>query len=262
MRLRKNRSFASEGDGRETGKRRRRWGPFSGTQLTVVIVAVAMVLIPTAAFAAIGTFTSTTATPAVTGTNSSASAGAVGVKGVNTGSGLNNRYGVVGTANGAAGIGVQGTGTKNGVVSNGPFLSTGNATIAAGKTFTCGACVTPADLSASAKAIQPLASGESESGMYSAAGGDSTSGLVTAAITFVRPLSAPISHFIDTGAGANVNCPGGGSAAPGYLCLYPSNYFNVSAFGPTTETLQGVNWFWSITGTGSVTDGTYTVTVP
>ncbi len=104
----------------------------------VVGLVSAIVLIPTAAFAAVGTFTSATVTPAVTGTSSAANGGAIGVKGVNSGGGLNTRYGVFGTANGTAGVGVYGSGTAYGVESAGPFLSTGNATVAAGKTLTVG----------------------------------------------------------------------------------------------------------------------------
>jgi len=99
-------------------------------------LATAIVLVPTAAFAAIGTFTNTSVAPAVTGTNSSAAAGAAGVSGVNTGGGLNARYGVVGSANGPAGVGVKGTGTKYGVQSVGPFNATGAATFGSSLTMT------------------------------------------------------------------------------------------------------------------------------
>jgi len=94
-------------------------------------LALAIVLIPTAALAVVGTFSSSTTTPAVTGTNTSAAAGSPGVLGTNTGGGLNTRYGVQGTANGTAGVGVSGTGTKYGVFSNGPLG------VANGKFLTC-----------------------------------------------------------------------------------------------------------------------------
>jgi hypothetical protein len=114
----------------------RGWGPFSGAQLTIVIVAVALVLLPTAAMAAVGTFTSTTVTPAVTGTNSATVANAKGVQGSAsaTSAGVT-RYGVTGNAGGTFGIGVQGTGTKYGVFSNGPLG------VAAGKSLSCTGCV-------------------------------------------------------------------------------------------------------------------------
>jgi hypothetical protein len=150
-----------------TVSRGRGLGRFTGRQLTTIVCVamVSVVAIPTAAMAAVGTFTSSTAAPAVTGTSSSAATNAVGVVGTNTGDGLNPRYGVKGSANGAAGVGVQGTGTKFGVQSVGPFNATGaatfngaatvngaatfkqNATVAAGKKIVCTACVTPADVS-------------------------------------------------------------------------------------------------------------------
>ncbi len=101
---------------------------FANKGWKIAALTTAIVLIPTAAFAAIGTFTNNTAAPAVTGTNSSAAANSPGVSGVNSGGGLNVRYGVVGSANGPAGVGVKGTGTKFGVQSVGPFNATGAAT--------------------------------------------------------------------------------------------------------------------------------------
>jgi hypothetical protein len=123
MRLRKHQSVEETINGEAVpGKRRRRegrgWGPFSGAQLTVVIVAIAaMFAIPTAALAAGGAFTNNSATvPAVKGTNSN-----------------------------AHGTGVQGTGKKYGVYSNGPLG------VAAGKSLSCTKCVSAGALSASAK---------------------------------------------------------------------------------------------------------------
>jgi len=83
-------------------------GPFTGGQLTVVIVALAaMFAIPTAALAAGGAFTNNSATvPAVQATNTN-----------------------------AKGVGVQGTGTKYGVFSNGPLG------VATGKSLSCSGCV-------------------------------------------------------------------------------------------------------------------------
>src|SRR6185436_230928 len=78
--------------------------------------------------------------------------------------------------------------------------------------------VSASNLDAGARAIQPLASGESQSGVFGAAAGDSTSGLVVDAITFVRPLSAPLTGIEDTTfTGVSANCPGPGLAAAGYL---------------------------------------------
>ena len=259
----------------------RGWGPFSGTQLTIVIVAFAAVLIPTAASAAIGAFTSTTATPAVSGTNSSSAVNAKAVFGNESNTGANARYGVLGTAAGTGGVGVWGTGAKYGVYSNGPLFANGNTTINAGKTFACGACVTNADLangsvgstklaagsvgptalSSAAKATRPLASGESESGVFGASGGDSTSGLVVDAITFVRPLSAPLTGIEDTiFTGFSANCPGVGLAAAGWLCLYGGGTDVTGGASLDTE-VTGVVKYWGTTGSGTpYVAGQYTVT--
>ena len=82
MRLRKNRTDAGEttngveGNGRRAG---RGWGPFSGAQLTVIIVAIAvMVMLPVGAFAVSGT--NSFITDAVSGKQASvSSAGALSV---------------------------------------------------------------------------------------------------------------------------------------------------------------------------------------
>jgi hypothetical protein len=98
-------------------------GPFTGGQLTVVIVAIAaMVVIPTTALAASGAFSNNSATvPAVKATNSN-----------------------------AKGIGVQGIGKKYGVFSNGPLG------VAAGKALSCTGCVGPAALSVAATGETPI----------------------------------------------------------------------------------------------------------
>ncbi len=126
----------------------RRLGPFTGRQLTVVIVAIsgAIVLTPVAAMAAVGAFTSSTATPAVTATNSATVAGGKGVSGAATGSGNVARYGVTGSASGTQGIGVEGTGTQYGVYSN------GSLGVATGKSLACTGCVGRSALSSTAVA--------------------------------------------------------------------------------------------------------------
>jgi len=265
-------------------------------------IAAVIALIPTAALAATGTFTSTTTTPAVTGTNSSAAGGSPGVFGTNTGGGLNTRFGVLGTANGPAGAGVWGTGTKYGVFSNGPlgiasgkFLtclavtgcvgstalvnssvtstklaagSVGSSALAAGSvtsTKLAAGSVDVANLTTAAKQIQPLASGQSESGAYSAADGDATgtgNGFLGVGVTYTRPLSAPLSHGMeDTISGLTTECPGAGSALPGWLCFYP--YFEANSLGGycyTTDTPGAVCYFPTKAGGGSYVGGTYTVT--
>ena len=103
---------------RDSDRRDRGLGPFTGGQLTVVIVALAaMFAIPTAALAAGGAFTNNSATvPAVQATNSN-----------------------------AKGVGVQGTGKKYGVFSNGPLG------VAAGKSLSCTGCVGSGALASDAR---------------------------------------------------------------------------------------------------------------
>jgi uncharacterized protein YjbI with pentapeptide repeats len=99
-------------------KTQRGLGPFTGGQLTVVIVAIAaMFAIPTAALAAGGAFTNNSATvPAVQATNSN-----------------------------AHGTGVKGSGNKYGVFSDGPLG------VAAGKALNCAGCVGGGALAKSAR---------------------------------------------------------------------------------------------------------------
>ena len=105
---------------RDRDKRDRGLGPFTGGQLTVVIVALAAVFaIPTAALAAGGVFTNNSATvPAVQATNSN-----------------------------ATGVGVQGTGNKYGVFSNGPLG------VAAGKPLSCSGCIGSGALATGARSL-------------------------------------------------------------------------------------------------------------
>jgi hypothetical protein len=105
---------------RDSDRSHRGLGPFTGGQLTVVIVALAaMFAIPTAALAAGGAFTNNSATvPAVQATNSN-----------------------------AKGVGVQGTGKKYGVFSNGPLG------VAAGKSLSCSGCVGSSALATDARSL-------------------------------------------------------------------------------------------------------------
>jgi hypothetical protein len=108
--------------------RTRGLGPFTGGQLTIVVVAIAaMFALPTAALAAAGAFSNNSATtPAVKGTNANAN-----------------------------GIGAQGSGKKYGVYSDGPLG------VAAGKSLKCTGCVGP---SAIASGARSLANAYSKSG--------------------------------------------------------------------------------------------------
>jgi len=209
---------------------RRGWGPFSGGQLTVVIVAVALVCAPTAALAAIGTFTSNSAVPAVKGTNSS-----------------------------AVGTGVQGTGKKFGVFSNGPLG------VAAGKKLVCTGCV-PAGALANLRSGQSesgtfSAGGGTDTGGYIGQGVTYVRPLSSAILD---------GHIVDvaTGTWPAANCPGPGKAAVGYLCLYEMQTNNVGTGYGYSSTLGttpsfGSVLFWPVVGGGlPYAGGVYTVTAP
>ena len=217
--------------------------------------------------AAVGAFTSTTATPAVTATNSSAAAGAVGVLGRATGTGPNLRTGVHGTASSATGTGVEGTGGRYGVFSN------GRLGVATGKSLLCTACVNGgalhgssvdvSKLTASAKRLQPLASGESESGGVAAAGGPmATTDYLMDGITFARPISAWESLKFASKTTDPSHCPAPDSAAPGYLCFYDQKSHAVAWNGANVWSSTGGDVFWVPTADASWAQWTYTVTAP
>jgi len=225
-------------------------------------LTVAIVLIPTAAYAAIGAFSSHTDTPAVTATNSSKAGGTKAIEGKQTGGGPNTRYGVLGTANGPGGVGVIGTGTQDGIYSNGPLG------IRAGSTLKCSGCVSVSDLAPAAQAVQPLPSGQSESGAFGAGGGNSTGGYIGEGITYPRPLPAAIknANIVNAPTWPVAHCAAPGLADPGYLCLYEAIANDVGAgYGFSTALANaqsiGVILFWPAAGAGSpYVGGVWTVT--
>lgn len=248
-------------------------GPFTGAQLTVIIVAIAaMFAIPTAALAAGGAFTSKNTSAAVLGTNTASKAGAVAVYGKQTGVGTGVRFGVRGAANGKGGVGIEGAGKKYGVFSNGPFAVTGNATvngnvlISPKKTLTCTGCVTPADLGSDAKKTQPLARGESQSGVFNVADiyPTTTPGLLQTSLTFTRRVPGTLLYNVILAGGApTANCTGPGAAAPGYVCVYGTANQDVSAGAGFTISSGGAAVTWTEGGAGSaIARGTFTVTAP
>jgi hypothetical protein len=211
-------------------------GPFSGAQLTVIVVTLAIVIgLPTAAIAAGSVF-------------SSNSNGTPAVKGVNTGSN---------------GVGVVGKGANFGVFSN------GRLGVADGKNLFCKGCITPKDLSEPARDLQVLPHGKSESGVFGAGGGSSTSGQIIASINYARPLarSIPASHVVDAQVDPD-HCPGPGDAARGYLCLYGGSRIGLTYQGAQSDILDsgsvsyGANTFWTVLFTGSYISSSYTVTAP
>ena len=228
--------------------------PITRRASAVLIVATALVAVPTVVLAATGTFTSSTNRPAITGVNTSAQAGAAGVTGQASGGGAATRFGVSGSASGTGGIGVQGTGAKFGVYSNGPLG------VAPGRPLVCSGCVTAGDLT--------LVHGQSESGVFAAAEYAANPGdYVAVGITFPRPLAAavPDNHIIDTNIAPSAHCTGIGHAAPGYLCLYPtgSNFYEVS----TTSEFDygfaaGAQIFWTPTNNNPYVGGVWTLTAP
>ncbi len=224
----------------------RGWGPFSGGQLTVVIVAVAaMFAVPTAALAATGAFTSASNTvPAVKASNT-----------------------------GTAGTGVSGTGKKYGVYSN------GHLGVAANKLLRCASCVTsgnlatgsvassklaagsvtPAALSATAKAVQPLLVGQSESGVIAASDSyvPAQPGSLLAGVTFVRPVLTAVTIEV----GPSIHCPAPGSAASGFMCLYDAGSSD-AVLDAANSDFKGIGAIvvWNEGGVGeAVGTATYTV---
>jgi|1186.fasta_scaffold77891_2 hypothetical protein len=254
-------------------RERRGLGPFSGAQLTIVIVAVAaMFALPTAAIAAGGAFTSNTTKPTVSATNSSKADGAVAVYGKEIGVGKKVRFGVRGAANGKGGVGVEGAGSKYGVFSNGPFAVTGDATIngnlqvSSGKSFACDGCVGPKALSGAAR-IAKLLPGESQTGVFSVSDGYpvATPASLTAPLPFDRPVSGTLTYQVLLAAAPRTaNCPGVGSAARGFVCVYDTADQDVAT--PTAAAIKGTNGGfaqWTELGGGTaVARGSYTVTAP
>jgi hypothetical protein len=120
-----------------------------------------------------------------------------------------------------------------------------------------------------AKTLKPLAPGHSESGVYSAGSGDSTSGWIGLDITFPQRLAHKIvnGNVIWLGNGANAHCPGPGHAAPGFLCLYDAEHFNVTFYGdrddllPASPGAGAIVWF-NPTAADSYVAGMWTVTAP
>jgi hypothetical protein len=126
-----------------------------------------------------------------------------------------------------------------------------------------------------AQGLAPLASGETQSGAFSAASGSTAgvSGYIGFGITYPRPLDVPIddNNIIDTDTNPDpAKCPGAGQAAPGYLCLYFYDHSSVdyvygwSEGGPYGELPDsvGVGMYAQITGEQPYVDGIWTVTAP
>ena len=148
------------------------------------------------------------------------------------------------------------------------------ATGVAGPTGPTGPAGPPGANGQSVSPQTPLASGQSESGTFSAGGGlDSGTGWIGTGITFVQPLAQPISEVniieVASPGEAKAPCPGVGKAEPGYLCLYAylaSDVNSAIGYSNTTEfsvPSPGVELFWKVPKAGEpFVGGEYTVTAP
>jgi hypothetical protein len=116
-----------------------------------------------------------------------------------------------------------------------------------------------------------LASGKSESGVFAIAAGSSTSGFMTEGMAFSTPLAGPLEgtnvDFLKVGE-TNANCPGVGSAAAGYLCVYAQHEANATVSGHAISNLEGQPGasasgflvFLSVSGANAYSYGAWTVT--
>jgi hypothetical protein len=125
-----------------------------------------------------------------------------------------------------------------------------------------------------AAGLTPLPSGRSESGVFAAATSDTGTSDMGTAITYARPLSAPIadSHIIDVQGSleTTASCSGPGHAAPGYLCLYDYDHENTgvtsfhsddASYFPASVGKYGVTLYWTATsGSWPYVGGSWTVT--
>jgi hypothetical protein len=117
----------------------------------------------------------------------------------------------------------------------------------------------------------PLASGQTESGVFTAGGGSSTSGFLTVPFSFPQPLAVVLdsTHEIETVNPSTTHCPGSGHADSGYLCIYrttTSAVTPVHVYNPETA-LEGTSRFgavlvYTISSGGAFVYGTWSVTAP
>ncbi len=117
-----------------------------------------------------------------------------------------------------------------------------------------------------------LASGHSESGFYAAGSGGGESGYIAQGVTFRQSLAQAISPgyavWLPTGE-TTANCPGVGTAAPGYLCLYDNEEYHVElcciyddALDEPAADKNGFIVYWEPSNPEAYVSGEYTVTAP
>lgn len=120
--------------------------------------------------------------------------------------------------------------------------------------------------------LEPLASGQSESGFYASGSGGGESGYIAQGITFRQPLAAPIAEgnaeWLKEGE-TSASCPGVGQAAIGHLCLYDNEENEVNlcciydnALDEPAADKNGFIVYWEPTGPEAYVSGEYTVTAP
>jgi hypothetical protein len=119
----------------------------------------------------------------------------------------------------------------------------------------------------------PLASGATETGIFSAAGNGKNTFIVALA-NFVQPLPVVLDehHVFNLAKGqTNAVCPGPGRASPGYFCAYSEVETNVelddepsdpeTALGGANK--HGAQIYWEVLGTGAAYGyGSWAVTAP
>jgi hypothetical protein len=145
-------------------------------------------------------------------------------------------------------------------IATGAVTSTNIATGAVTSTKLAAGAVTPTALSASAKAVQPLLVGQSESGVIASTDTypSGQPGSLNVGVTFIRP--APTAITIEVG--PTTNCPAAGSAASGYMCLYDAGSSDATLDAANSD-LKGAGAIvvWNEGGVGeAVGTATYTVT--
>jgi hypothetical protein len=120
--------------------------------------------------------------------------------------------------------------------------------------------------------VEPLASGQSESGFYASGSGGGESGYIAQGITFRQPLAAPIAEgdaeWLKAGE-TSASCPGVGEAAVGHLCLYDNEEDELNlcciydnALDEPAADKNGFIVYWEPTGPEAYVSGEYTVTAP
>lgn len=122
-----------------------------------------------------------------------------------------------------------------------------------------------------ADALAVLKSGKSLSGAFGGGGGSSTSGWYGEGITFAQPLPGAPNDYVVVDTYRNpdaAHCPGPGSAAKGYLCLYFTFHDQTGtvykaftdAKGYPASPVYGLSLYYPIENAYAYASGSWTVT--